>query len=180
MNLRGERSQQLSDQDELRSLSVEYAAAVDDRDGEGLSRLFVADGELVVPNLHDDLEPVIIRSGHDALRRVPDGLRRFDRTFHQLSNHRYAVEGGLASGRVQCVAHHVTSAPDGTAGDGTSGDGTAGDGTAGTDVVWYIRYRDDYRRTDGGWKFVRRELHLQWVEDRPISSMGPPDGGVRR
>jgi hypothetical protein len=35
--------------------------------------------------------------------------------------------------------------------------------------VWYIRYLDDYRRTPGGWRIVRRELHLQWVEERPVT-----------
>jgi hypothetical protein len=40
-------------------------------------------------------------------------------------------------------------------------------------MVWFIRYRDDYRRTDTGWRFVRRELHLQWVEDRPVGMVGP-------
>jgi hypothetical protein len=156
------RSDQRLAQEELSSLSTEYAAAVDDRDGERLSELFVADGELVVPNFPDDLRPVITRSGHEALRRVPDGLRRYDRTFHQLSNHRYAIDGALASGEVQCVAHHVSVA---------TGD-THGDGRAGTDVVWFILYHDDYRHTGPGWRFVRRELHLRWVEEHPIARMG--------
>ena len=57
-------------------------------------------------------------------------------------------------------------------------------------MVWFIRYRDDYRRTDTGWRFVRRELHLQWVEDRPVGMVSPASprrrrrrflkGGIRR
>ncbi len=143
--------------EELRSLSTDYGAAVDDRDGERFAQLFVADGELVVPKYPEDLRPVITRSGHDSLRRVPDGLRRYDRTFHQMSNHRYALGGALATGTVLCVAHHA-SFPGGTA----SVDG-------GVDLVWFIRYSDAYRHTDSGWKFVRRELHLQWVEEHAIA-----------
>ena len=39
-------------------------------------------------------------------------------------------------------------------------------------MVWFIRYRDQYRRTGLGWKFVRRELHLQWVEEHPVRVLG--------
>jgi hypothetical protein len=115
------------DEEALRALSTAYAAAVDGCDGAMLASLFVAEGELVVPNYPDDLRPTITRTGHEALRRLPDGLRRYHRTFHQVSNHSYAIEGDRATGEVQCVAHHVT---------GTGG--RAEDGRAGTDSVWFI------------------------------------------
>jgi len=153
-------------EDALRTLSLDYAAAVDDRDGDRLAQLFVADGELVVPKFPDDLGPVITRAGHQALRRVPEGLSVYERTLHQLSNHRYAVDGDQASGEVQCVAHHLAPAADLTVAAGPAG-------MVATDVVWYIRYRDDYRRTEAGWRFVRRELHLQWVEEHPVRALAP-------
>ena len=96
-------------EEELRTLSTDYATAVDGRDGEGLAGLFVADGALVVPRYPEDLRPVITRSGHQELRRVPEGLKRYQRTFHQLTNHRYQVVGPLASGEVLCVAHHLSA-----------------------------------------------------------------------
>jgi len=149
------------DEVELRSLSTGYAAAVDGCDGTMLAALFVPDGVLMVPDYPDDLRPVIARRGHDALRRLPDGLRRYQRTFHQVSNHHYVVAGDRASGQVACVAHHVTGAG-----------GAAGDRPAGTDSVWFIRYRDDYARTAAGWRIERRELHLQWVEEHPVAVLG--------
>jgi hypothetical protein len=100
---------------------------------------------------------------------VPEGLSVYDRTLHQLSNHRYSVDGDLARGEVQCVAHHLSAAADQTTAVGPAG-------TVATDVVWFIRYRDDYRRTEAGWRFVRRELHLQWVEDHPVRALGPAEG----
>lgn len=148
-------------EEELRALSTDYATAVDDRDGERLAGLFVGDGALVVPRYPEDLRPVVTRSGEE-LRRLPEGLKRYQRTFHQLTNHRYEVAGSLASGEVLCVAHHLSA-------------GTAGPGI---DTVWFIRYRDDCRRTDTGWRFVRRELHLQWVEDRPVGMVGPASHGA--
>jgi ketosteroid isomerase-like protein len=155
------------DEASLRSLSTAYAAAADARDGEGLASLFADDGALVVPNFPSDLRPVVTRQGHDALVQVAEMLRRYDRTFHLVTNHRFAVVGDTASGEVQCVAHHVslTGAPTGA-------------GPAGTDTVWFIRYRDRYRRSGADWRFARRELHLQWVEEHPVALLGAPAGGT--
>jgi len=154
----------------LLALSVAYAAAADARDGDGLASLFVDDGALVVPKFPSDLRPVVTRSGHDALRQVAELLRRYQRTFHVVSNARFEVVGDEASGEVQCVAHHVTG------GDQPDAAGTDGSGPAGTDTVWYIRYRDRYRRSGPDWRFVRRELHLQWVEEHPVTMVGAPPG----
>lgn len=151
---------------ELVSLSTAYAAAADARDGERFAALFVEEGELVVPKVPTDLRPVVVRRGHAELRQVPDGLRRYDRTFHQVSNHQITVEGDRADGVVQCTAHHASAR--------SSDDPTQG--PEGTDLVWFIRYRDTYRRTDTGWRFARRILDLQWVEEHPILRMGVPAG----
>jgi hypothetical protein len=40
-------------------------------------------------------------------------------------------------------------------------------GGAETDLVMYIRYRDAYVRTPGGWRFGRRDVMRQWTEERP-------------
>ena len=160
------------DEASLRSLSTAYAAAADARDGEGLASLFVGDGALVVPSFPSDLRPVVTRRGHDALVQVAEMLRRYDRTFHLVTNHRFAVEGDTASGEVQCVAHHVSltgGRPDGDPVDA---------GPAATDTVWFIRYFDRYRRSGAGWRFERRELHLQWVEEHPVAVFGAPTGGT--
>ncbi len=158
----------LNDERELAALAVSYAAAVDGRDGDRLAGLFVEDGELVIPKVPVDLRPVLVRKGSEVLRQIPEGLRRFTKTFHEVLNREFTIEGGTATGVVYCVAHHVTAAD----GDGSGGDGsgaTARAGAAGSDAVWYIRYLDDYRRTSTGWRIVRRELHLEWVEERSIS-----------
>jgi hypothetical protein len=148
----------------LVSLSTEYAAAADARDGERFAALFVEEGELVVPKFPTDLRPVVIRCGHAELRQVPDGLRRYDRTFHQVSNHQITLEGDRAEGVVQCTAHHASA----------RSRNDPSDDAEGTDLVWFIRYHDTYRRTDTGWRFVRRVLDLQWVEEHPIVRMGVP------
>jgi ketosteroid isomerase-like protein len=156
----------LNDERELAALAISYAAAVDGRDGDRLAGLFVEDGELVIPKVPADLRPVLVRKGSEVLRQIPDGLRRFTKTFHEVLNREFTIDGGTATGVVYCVAHHVTAA-EGAQGDGT--EAPAGTGADGTDAVWYIRYLDDYRRTAAGWRIVRRELHLEWVEERPVA-----------
>jgi hypothetical protein len=163
-------------EEELRDLSTEYAAAVDERDGERFAGLFTDDGELVVPRLPDELRPVVTRSGHDQLARIPAALSRFERTFHQMSNHRFAIGDAVARGEVLCLAHHASLAGGGAGGGAADG---IGDGVgAGTDLVWVIRYRDTYRDTGPAWRIARRELHLQWVEERAIVPPGILRGSV--
>ncbi len=171
----------------LRSLSTDYAAAVDARDGDALAALFVESGELLVPDVPADLRPVVRRAGSGALRRVPEGLRRYARTFHQVSDHRFTIAGDRATGEVRCVAHHVTADPAAPTGAPTEDRPEGGPqgwpesrpgARAGTDTVWYIRYDDDYVRTDRGWRIERRVLHLQWVEEHPVSVLPvPPPSG---
>ncbi len=169
----------LNDERELAALSISYALAVDGVDGERFAALFVDDGELAVPKVPADLRPVLVRTGTETLRSIPTGLRRhFTKTFHEVLNREFTVEGGTATGTVYCVAHHLTGArrdPSATypGKEGAEAGGTGGESgleaRGGTDTVWYIRYLDDYRRTSAGWRIVRRELHLQWVEERPVA-----------
>ena len=172
----GDRGRPERDGDALQELSLAYAAAADARDGEALAGLFVEGGTLVVPKYPVDLRPVVTRSGPDALAQVAAMLGRYDRTFHLVAEGHFAVEGDQASGEVPCVAHHVTAAEEGEEGTAGSGppEGAGPSARAGTDMVWFIRYRDRYRRTPSGWRFERRELHLQWVEEHPVSVLGMP------
>jgi len=156
-----ERSVGRSVEDELRSLSTAYAFAADAGDGARFAGLFVPDGELVVPDFPADLRPVVTRAGYEALCRIPEALQRYDRTLHLVGGAEFSVNGDGASGVVQCVAHHVRS-----------DDPPSDDGRAATDVVWFIRYHDRYRATGSGWRFARRVLHLEWVEERPVTVLG--------
>ena len=163
----------------LTALSTEYAVAADTRDGERFASLFTDDGELVVPKVPTDLRPVVTRRGRAELLVVPDGLRRYDRTYHQVTNHTFTVVGDRAEGEVVCTAHHVSRAPD-TDGPRVPGDsGATTDAPEGTDLVWFIRYHDTYRRTDHGWRFERRVLDLQWTEEHPVVRMGAPPSADR-
>jgi len=151
-----------ADEDGLRGLSTGYAAAVDALDGVAFAALFLADGELWVPDASSGPEPVICRTGRDALRRIPSGLARFHATHHRVTDARYDLHGDTATGEVVGVAHHLGAPADAAGADG-----------AGTDTIWYLRYSDTYRRTGDGWRIARRALYLRGIEERPVARLGP-------
>lgn len=43
------------------------------------------------------------------------------------------------------------------------------------DVVWHLRYDDDYRLTDEGWRISRRALTINAIETRPMRRLLPRD-----
>lgn len=155
------------DEAALRALSEDYAAAADNCDGARFAELFVPDGTLVAPKYPDDLRPVRSLTGSETLRLAPEALRRYERTFHQVTNARFTIEGERASGEVQCTAHHLVAV-------GDAARAPRGDGPTWIDHVWFIRYRDDYVRAPLGWRFARRVLELQWVEEHAVARVGPP------
>ncbi len=156
--------------DDLRSLSTAYAAAVDGLDGAAFAALFTGDGELWVPDPRRGPDPIHRRSGRAELERIPAGLARYHVTHHTVWSTRYAVTGGEATGEVTGVAHHLAADGDGP---GDRATGRAVDDGPGTDTVWYLRYEDAYRRTGSGWRIARRALHLRDLEVRAVARLGP-------
>jgi len=68
--------------------------------------------------------------------------------------YRGAAEDDVAHGRIGGTAHHWTRHHDTI-----------------TDLVWYLRYDDDYRRTASGWLIGRRTLTIDAIETRPARRM---------
>ncbi len=172
--------------DVLRTLSTRYAEAVDALDGSAFAALFTADGELWVPDRAQGHLPAVCFKGTEALERIPDGLARYHSTRHEVGEATYDIDGdsGWATGEVHGIAHHLRVDSDGSdshVADSHVGDSPVADGPAmadladppGTDVIWYIRYVDDYVRSDLGWRISRRLLHLDRVEERALDHLGP-------
>ena len=143
----------------MSALSFGYAAAVDAMDGPAFADLFTDDGELWVPDLAGGGAPTIRRAGRDQLSAIPSGLARYHATHHAVRSSTYEVSGTTATGAVTGVAHHLLAHGDG--------------GLGGLDVIWYLRYVDDYVATDRGWRIDRRVLHLRGVEERRVQHLGP-------
>jgi hypothetical protein len=139
---------------DLTDLVHRYAARVDDRDPAGVAALFTHDGVLASPRPPRDLDPVDEATGAVEIAAALQQLSGTAVTQHAVVglvlDAEDAEDAGGASGRVACIAHHVL--PDGT------------------DLVWHLTYRDRYRRTAAGWRFVRRALHVDVVERRHVTT----------
>lgn len=130
--------------EDLRSLALAYAAAVDGGDADAFVELFCDDAVLVVER--PDRETSEVR-GRDRLRRIPGALARYDRTEHLVGAATYDRRSATrATGAVECVAHHVAR---------------------GVDTVMTIRYADDYELVGDRWRIARRVVRVLAVTDEP-------------
>lgn len=133
-----------------------YAAAVDDRRFDDVVELFSETAELRLPDPPHVLEPVIVKQGWAGVAEAMGALRAVQRTEHAIVGEVYAdgPEPGFALGRITCVAHHWTATADGA-----------------IDVVWHLRYDDEYVRTPVGWRIHGRRLTINAIETRPIKRL---------
>jgi ketosteroid isomerase-like protein len=146
----------VADRLDLSALVHCYAAAVDDRDIDAVIELLTPDAELVLPNPPDVLTPVRARRGADAVRAALAAVTTVGRTHHSIDSevYRSGAEDDVAHGRIGGTAHHWSRQHDTIA-----------------DLVWYLRYDDDYRRTESGWLLTRRALTIDAIETRPARRM---------
>jgi ketosteroid isomerase-like protein len=136
---------------ELHELVERYAQAVDRADGNAVAALFADDGVLALwMDPQSDVQTGE-RVGPEQIATVGDSLRRYVATHHTISSHTSNVDGMHASGETLCVAHHVEDSHGRR-----------------KDRVLYIRYVDAFTRTGGGWRFTRREVHVQWQSTLPV------------
>jgi hypothetical protein len=132
----------------LRELVDAYAVAVDSRDV-GLCASLWAEGAILVthgataPGSRAELEMP------RETERFMNRLRRWDRTLHYVSTH-HVVSGSsdAAAGRAYCEAHHILGE---------------------SDLVMAVQYDDAYSKSDGGWRFARRDVTVLWASEKPIS-----------
>lgn len=128
-----------------------YAAHVDDRQFGQAAELFTEDTQFVVPDPPRTLEPVRRHDGRSGVLTALSALQAVHRTRHEIVGEVYTAAGAdTASGRIAGVAHHWSA-----------------DGDKIVDVVWHLRYDDEYRRTDRCWRIARRILTVDAIETRP-------------
>jgi 3-phenylpropionate/cinnamic acid dioxygenase small subunit len=133
-----------------------YAAAVDDRRFADVAELFTETAELRLPNPPRSLEPDRVHRGRPGVLTAMQALARVERTQHAIVGEVYAAQADpdYALGRITCVAHHWSRR------DGET-----------TDVVWHLRYDDEYLRTPVGWRIHGRALTVNAIETRPVRAL---------
>ena len=130
-----------------------YASAVDDRRFDDVVELFTETAELRLPDPPRSLEPVRRHLGRDGVRRAMTAVAAVTRTEHAIVGEVYAAadDRDYALGRITCIAHHWTVA----------------EGQP-SDLVWHLRYDDEYLRTRAGWRIHGRALTINAIETRPV------------
>jgi hypothetical protein len=140
-----------------------YAAGIDDRRFGSVAELFTENAELTLPDPPTTLEPVHQHRGHAAISDAVAAVAATIRTQHAIVGEVYDAgpRSGTARGRIACVAHHWVHHDDQI-----------------RDVTWYLRYDDEYRLTDTGWRITLRALTINAIEARPVRRVrfGGPSG----
>ncbi|WP_328840642.1 nuclear transport factor 2 family protein [Streptomyces europaeiscabiei] len=147
----------LRDRMDLRQLVDTYAHALDRRMAELFASLFDEGGELVLVRPADSGRAPLVLDGRDGWARALAVLEPCRVTTHFVGNHLVRLAGDGATGETYCLAHEIYPA------DGPD-----------RMRVRSIRYRDTYRRANGSWLFARRELTIDWTEDRVLRSPSGP------
>lgn len=132
----------------LSDLVHRYAAAADDRDLVALRALFTEEAVLVLPQPPARLDACRTVSG-TGLDEEFAQLANLPVTAHEIVGEVYdaGADPTTASGRIACVAHHVSDEGD---------------------LVWHLHYRDVYRRGSDGWRISRRALNIDFIEARSV------------
>jgi SnoaL-like domain len=138
-----------------------YAAAVDDRRFGDVVELFTETAELRLPDPPRSLDPVRMHRGRDGVRSAMATLAGLARTEHAIVGEVFAPgsDADYALGRITCVAHHFT----------VNGDDV-------TDLVWHLRYDDEYLRTRSGWRIHGRALTINAIEKQSVRRLRPHQG----
>ncbi|WP_336883161.1 nuclear transport factor 2 family protein [Rhodococcus globerulus] len=151
----------VQDRLELIDLSARYAACVDARDFDGMVGLFAPGAVLTLPDPPGRMDAVLEFAGSTAIREALGALGDYPLTQHLVAGH--VLDKGLAadtaSGTVACIANHLARRPDGRV----------------KNLVWHLRYDDEYQWTDAGWRFSRRSVNLLWIESQGVLVWAGPE-----
>lgn len=134
----------------IRELIDAYAHCADRRDAKGQMALFTADADFVVYMDTAAEQPTQELHGRESLAPVFDNLNTYATTTHFNGQSTVSVAGDRATGQSYCLAHHLSSAPDGQR----------------ILMVASIRYFDQFVKQDGVWLFAERRLMVDWTETR--------------
>jgi hypothetical protein len=142
-----------TDRAALPDLVHRYAAGIDDRQFHSVALLFTENAELRLPDPPTTLEPVRSHRGHAAIGEAVATVAATVRTQHVIAGEIYdpGPRPGTARGRIACIAHHWIQHDDQI-----------------RDVIWHLRYDDEYQRIDADWRICSRALTIDAIDNRPV------------
>lgn len=125
-------------------LSYRYAALVDKREYDCVAELFVPNGSIISGDF--------TLYGRNAIRQSRLQLEKFQSTFHCVNNQIITLHGDKASAEIVCVANHLYQKE-----------------SVQRKLDWGIRYLDSLIMDEGIWRYVERQLIIEWRQDLPLN-----------
>jgi SnoaL-like domain len=144
-------AEEAADRLAIRELVDAYAFCADRRDAEGQKALFTEDTHFVVYMAGEGTDATDELHGRESLTPVFANLNTYEVTMHFNGQSTVALDGDRATGETYCLAHHVYSA----------------DGERKL-MIAALRYRDNFVKADGTWRFAKRRLYVRWTETRTL------------
>jgi hypothetical protein len=135
----------------LQRLVWTYCHGIDRRDF-GLVRSLYHDDAI------DDHGGMFCGSAEAFVAWLPTAMAAWSRTSHTLHNMLFLIDGDHAEGELACTAYHQSL-----------------DGRR--EVIAHGRYLDQYRKRGGVWRFWRRALAADWLEERETAALDPAGVG---
>lgn len=133
---------ELADAEALHRLCLAYGRAIDRRDFALLERLYW-------PEARDRHGAMFAGGVAEFLAFVQAALTRYEATVHYVVDVAFAVTGDRAEGEVHKVNYHRTPAP------------------GASETITGSRSLDVCLRRGGEWRFLSREVVIDWVRVRP-------------
>jgi len=134
---------ELAAREALRTLVYAYSRACDRRDFAALRALYHDDAQEV----HGDM---FQGSPDEYMRWVQGALAEWSATAHYVTNTLFHVQGARAEGEIYKLNYHRTL-------DGAD------------EIITGSRSLDHYEKRSGEWRFLRREVTLDWATRRTAS-----------
>jgi ketosteroid isomerase-like protein len=149
MNETGAAVQAVLDERAVEQVAVAYAFAIDQRDWEALTDVFL-------PDATADLATRETLVGVEEItERIRRALEPLDASHHLLGSHQVHVTGDTAAHRCYVQAQHVRRAAEPT-----------------PNYIVAGRYEDELVRTPAGWRIAHRRLVIQWRDGNPAVVTG--------
>ena len=143
-----------------RELAHRYAAAVDEGRIEEAVALFTSEAVLHLPDPPRHLEPVAAHHGHAEIRSALGTVLSLRATVHEITGQVLEpIAEGHLRGRTTCAAHHFL--------DPREASDTA------RDLVWRVRYDDEYVECAGRWLIASRRMTVIAVGVYPVRAVHP-------
>ncbi len=141
----------------LQQLAWTYCHAIDRGDLKLVRSLYHDDAI-------DDHGPMFSGSPDEYVAWLPSMLANWEMTSHVISNMLFLIDGNQAEGELVVLAYHRTPAP------------------GSREIIARGRYLDRYEKRDGIWRFFRRSLVLDAMEERatPMGDGPSLDEGMEK